>query len=437
MSLSELYAQHLQQLMASCDRILPEAGYDHLLVHAGELVNYFLDDQSVPFRPNPHFLHWLPLQDCAGSFIWYSPGNKPVFLYRDGDDFWHSRQAVKDAFWLDHFEFIRFAEKTELVRRLPSDRVALIAPEDPGLGGGQVKLNPAAVINPLHYARARKSEYEIACLAEANRIAARGHLAAIQAFTAGASELDVHYQYLKATRHTEQELPYENIIAINEHAAILHYQYKDASPPQQSLSLLVDAGARNHGYAADITRTTPALDGNFADLCKAMDKLQRDIVDLCVPGADYVDLHIKTHEKLAILMLETGLATGNADTLVDCGITRALFPHGLGHLLGLQVHDVGGWQINEDGGVRSPPEDHPFLRLTRTLEEDHVFTIEPGLYFIPMLLEKISRRELLNWKLIDELMPWGGIRIEDNVVVTSSGPRNLSREAFAQLKPGN
>jgi Xaa-Pro dipeptidase len=103
----------------------------------------------------------------------------------------------------------------------------------------------------------------------------------------------------------------------------------------------------------------------------------------------------------------------------------------LGHFLGIQVHDVGGHQKEPAGGTNPPPEQYPLLRTTRTLEENQVFTVEPGLYFIEMLLRDFREgddKDAFDWSLIDRLAPCGGIRIEDNVVVTADGHRNLTRE---------
>jgi Xaa-Pro dipeptidase len=102
-------------------------------------------------------------------------------------------------------------------------------------------------------------------------------------------------------------------------------------------------------------------------------------------------------------------------------------------LLGLQVHDAGGRQVSPDGEIRDPPAEHPFLRLTRVLEPGFVVTIEPGLYFIPSLLQALdpSARNRVNWATVETLIPYGGIRIEDNVVVQEAKHRNLTREAFA------
>jgi Xaa-Pro dipeptidase len=105
-------------------------------------------------------------------------------------------------------------------------------------------------------------------------------------------------------------------------------------------------------------------------------------------------------------------------------------PHGVGHLLGIQVHDVGGRMKNSTGEIQAPHSDYPTLRTTRMTEVGQVFTIEPGLYFIPVLLNPergSARGRLINWDLVDTLSPLGGIRIEDNVLVTSTGVENLTR----------
>ncbi len=118
---------------------------------------------------------------------------------------------------------------------------------------------------------------------------------------------------------------------------------------------------------------------------------------------------------------------------LERGITSTFFPHGLGHFLGLQVHDVGGFQAGPEGGTIAKPEGHPYLRLTRTLEPGHVVTVEPGIYFIPMLLAKLRQSAdagAVNWDAVEAMLPFGGIRIEDDVHVTEGAPENLTRNAF-------
>jgi Xaa-Pro dipeptidase len=110
------------------------------------------------------------------------------------------------------------------------------------------------------------------------------------------------------------------------------------------------------------------------------------------------------------------------------------FPHGVGHLLGLQVHDVAGFSVTAEGKQKARPTGHPYLRLTRTLEPGFVVTIEPGLYFIDALLSQArtnAHGAQINWKQVEHFKPYGGIRIEDNVACTTGDPENLTRPAFS------
>ena len=166
-----------------------------------------------------------------------------------------------------------------------------------------------------------------------------------------------------------------------------------------------------------------------------MDSLQKTLVSRVRAGIDYRDLHVETHELLAGLLVDFRIARGDPQTLLETGVTSAFFPHGLGHLIGVQVHDVGGPMANDGGGVIDPPSGHPFLRLTRTLEEDMVLTIEPGLYIIDMLLERLRGTPAethVDWSAVERLRPFGGVRVEDDVRVLEDGCENLTRDAFAR-----
>ena len=140
----------------------------------------------------------------------------------------------------------------------------------------------------------------------------------------------------------------------------------------------------------------------------------------------------------AALIIVRCVSTAELGTLVhtETGLTGTFLPHGLGHLLGLQVHDAAGRQISPDGELRAPPDGHPYLRLTRRLEPGFVVTIEPGIYFIASLLAKLDgkMRARLDWGAVERFLPYGGIRIEDNLVIETSGRRNLTREAFADVE---
>ena len=261
-----------------------------------------------------------------------------------------------------------------------------------------------------------------------------GHIAAKDAFLSGGSEFEIQLAFLAGSSQVTSELPYPSIVALGEHAGILHYQHYDRTRPDGTRSFLIDAGARADGFHSDITRTYSASPGDiFDELIDALDEKQQAMVAEVRPGMTYVDLHVKMHHEIAELLVRFGLVRCSAEAAFELKITDAFFPHGLGHLLGLQTHDVGGQFGAPDGTVTEPPERFPSLRLTRSIEPRQVFTVEPGLYFIPMLLDAIEERDAVNWKEVEPLLACGGIRIEDNVVVTSDGALNLTRPAFANL----
>ncbi|EWH01075.1 Xaa-Pro dipeptidase [Halomonas sp. BC04] len=317
---------------------------------------------------------------------------------------------------------------------LPRGRYAVIGDVDGATARSLgAELNPTALLLALDEERVRKSEYEVTCIGQANRQAMAGHVAARDAFLSGAAELDVQLAYLKASRQRESHVPYGNIIGINAHAGVLHYQHYDATPPAKQQSLLVDAGHRYRGYCSDITRTWAGeqADALIPALIEGVTQVQQQLIATLRPGVDYVALHKRMHDLLADLLVEHRIVLGSPESAVANGITRAFCPHGLGHLLGIQVHDVAGRHA-ADGVALPPPGEHPALRLTRELEAGMVVTIEPGLYVIPMLLDPLREGSVsreVNWERVERLAPHGGIRIEDNVLVTTDAAKNLTPEA--------
>ena len=438
--LGGLYAKHVEEICRRHDHALERAGASHAVIFSGEPRYAFLDDNTYPFRANPHFVGWAPLTQLPLSYIVYTPGETPVLVYYQPHDYWHPVPGSPDGYWTSQFDVRIVHEVDEVAAHLPVDREKCILIgeiDDDSRAFGIDRVNPTTAINILHYARgSAKTPYELACMRLAARRAALGHVAAAAAFEDGLSEFGIHQAYCGATDHAENELPYANIIAINEHGAVLHYTDLDRQSPPERRSFLIDAGGQVHGYASDITRTYSSGDQRFSDLIRRMETLQRDLVSRVKAGVDYRELHLYTHRLTADVLVEAGLASGDADTLVSNGVTSAFMPHGIGHLLGIQVHDVGGFMENETGSTIDPPSGHPYLRLTRVLEKDMVLTIEPGLYFIDMLLDNLRgtpAEKLVDWNAVDTLRPFGGIRIEDNVRVLTEGCENLTRDAFDAL----
>jgi Xaa-Pro dipeptidase len=299
-------------------------------------------------------------------------------------------------------------------------------------------INPLPLVDRLHFERAWKTEYEIECMREANRRGARGHIAAEAAFRDGASEFEIHLQFLRATSQTESELPYGNVVATNRNGSVLHYQHLERDPHERSrrLSFLIDAGATVNGYASDITRTYSGGDRDFEAMIAALDLRQQQLCAMVRPGLDYRGLHFAAHGKIGEILHEFGLVRCNSEEAVGKGVTRGFFPHGVGHFIGLQVHDVGGCLANANGETIARPAGHPHLRLTRVIEEHQSFTVEPGLYFIDTLLDEMrgdERSALIDWEAVARFRPFGGIRIEDDIAVMADGAENLTRDAFREV----
>jgi Xaa-Pro dipeptidase len=438
--LADLYAEHLRVMEARAAAALDGSGLARLLIPSGRLQYPFQDDNPLPFRVNPWFKAWVPLTRLTDSWLVVEPGRRPQVVYCQPADYWHLPPLPPHGYWTEHVDVVVVRTPEEAARHLPPAADSAILGE-PGWGLGEhVPNNPRRVLDRLVWTRAVKTAYELEAMRIASRRAVRGHLAAERAFREGRSERAIHEAYLHATGHSDLDLPYGNIVALNEHAAVLHYQHQRHDLPDAHRSFLIDAGAEAIGYAADITRTFGNGDATFQALLDGVERVQQQLCARVCPGTDYRDIHLDAHRQLAGVLQELGVVRMTPEAMVDSGVTSVFFPHGIGHLLGLQVHDAGGFAAGPEGGSIEKPAGHPFLRLTRTLQEDVVVTIEPGLYFIPMLLEELRARPeaaRVDWALVDHLSRFGGVRIEDDVRAVADGaPENLTRDAFAQAERG-
>lgn len=428
----QLHRAHIAELERRYARALAEHGYDAIVIHSGRpKPRTEVDDQFWPLRPTPEFQHWLPLAqpDCA---LLVRVGQRPRLVWTQPPDFWEKPAQPEDDFWLAQFDIIVVEAAADVRAHLhPSGRLAFVGEEtrraaEWGIGDA----NPPGLMKALDRLRVHKTPYELAAIDEANRIAARGHQAVAAAFREGdRSELDLHLLFLSATAQDDPETPYKNIVALGENAATLHHvSYNKRARTRPADSLLLDAGAACHGYCSDVTRTyvkgTGATASVFGELLARTEAMQQRLCAGVAVGKPYEELHEEAHRQVSAILAETGIATVGAEEVLASGISRAFFPHGLGHSLGLQCHDVGCAEVK-------PKPNNPFLRNTSTIAVDQVFTIEPGIYFIDLLLAPLrhgGKASRVDWKLVDALAPLGGIRIEDDVQVLAGGVRNFTRD---------
>ncbi len=433
-----LFRNHIAQLSSGYAAALHATGWDAVVIHSGTLPKRSqFDDQYGSLRAVPHFQQWLPLAepDCALVIV---PGRQPVLHRLEAFSFWEAPAPLDAPHVWPQFD-VHGVHRAEDVRAfLPAGRVAWIGEDRvraASWGLEDAAQNPTALLRHLDALRVHKSAYEIACLAEANRRAMPGHNALRDAFANGdASELELHLAYLKATQQDDPETPYKNIVALGPNAATLHHIAYGRSPTGAG-SLLVDAGATCWGYASDITRTWTRGAGDaaglFAALVDGVDRLQQQLCADVRVGLPYEELHEQAHRYITAVLRELGIFRCSADEALAHKFSRTFLPHGLGHSLGLQVHDVGCALV-------PPKADNPWLRNTSVIAPRQVFTIEPGVYFINALLAPLRQgphAALIDWQRVDALVPFGGVRIEDDLVVRDQGVRNLTRDLQETAEP--
>ena len=434
------YHVHVGELGQRYAAAAARGGFDALVIGSGIIQYRFLDDQPHRYVASPHFLQWVPLQEHPGSAIIAAGGRRPVLVILQPEDYWHQPPALPEAAVAAEFDVRVIRDAADLGQHLPVAglRTALLGPPEQWDGLlPDAPRNPDTVVNYLHFQRARKTDWEVACIRRAAALAAPGHHAAEAAFRAGGTEYDILNAFLAGCRQTEQELPYGAIVALNEHGATLHYQHRDreAHKPRDIHSLLIDAGCACNGYACDITRTHAYREDEFSRMVADMDRLQQELCAAVRPGISFPQLHRRTHQALAELLRHWGIAPRmDPQDMVTAGVTLAFFPHGLGHLLGIQVHDVGGHMADDTGAPLPAPADFPKLRFLRTLEPGHIVTVEPGIYFIDALLDRLRSGPAsgeIDWERVAQLKKFGGIRVEDDVLVTATGAENLTRPLLA------
>ena len=240
---------------------------------------------------------------------------------------------------------------------------------------------------------------------------------------------------------------YPSIVAAGSNGAYLHYFYgqeDSLNPATRTLRegelLLIDAGGEFGGYASDVTRTM-VVGAEPTDVQSFLWHLvlsaQELAIDRCRPGQEWREVHLDSARVIGSGLIELGLLRGDLDQLVSSGAVALFYPHGLGHLIGLNVHDAGGYPAGRE------PSSHPqsrYLRTDRLLEAGMITSVEPGVYFIEALLKDPAVRERFAdevvWDAVDPLRGFGGIRIEDDIHITDDEPEVLSGDIGKPIRIG-
>ncbi len=402
-----------------------------------------------PFRQDSNFLYFTGI-DLPNMNLTIDTATGITTLFAND-------VSVEDAIWTgDQPAMTDWAKKSGIDKVQPSSQLAGVLqqatsvhylPPYPykrqlwlsevfGKKVADIKQNASKeLIKAVVTQRSKKSDEEVAQIEKAlNTATSRMHVKAMQMALPGAKE----YEIVAAMDHIIQSnncmQAYGTICSVN--GETLHNEYYDNTLEAGQL-LLIDAGAEGPmHYASDITRTTP-VGGVFSQQQKQIYSIVLNALNSSIqaiqPGIEYRKIHLEAAKLIANGLKEIGIMKGDVESAVDQGAHALFFPHGLGHMMGLDVHDME--DLGEDfvGYTdiikRSDQFGTANLRLGRELEERFVITVEPGIYFIPRLIDQWKSEnkfaDFINYLELEKYLDLGGIRIEDNILVTGSGSRVL------------
>jgi Xaa-Pro aminopeptidase len=284
--------------------------------------------------------------------------------------------------------------------------------------------------------RSTKDVLEIAEIEEMVHVAWIMHTTAMKLAKPGTTERQIAGTIEGISLSLGHSVSFPIICSI--HGETLHNPYY-SNTLQQGQLLLTDAGSESllH-YASDITRTTP-VGGHFTEIQKEIYTIvlqaNLETIRIATPGISYLEVHKKAALKITQGLIDIGLMRGDAKSAVEAGAHALFFPHGLGHMMGLDVHDMENLGEDNVGYDASFIRSHQFglanLRMARKLEPGFVITDEPGIYFIPTLIDLWKQEkkfsEFINYEKLEKYRNFGGIRIEDDLLITKTGCRVLGK----------
>ncbi len=292
------------------------------------------------------------------------------------------------------------------------------------------KVDTESLTDAITYCRSIKTDEELDMMREAAFINNIAHRKAMEAIKPGMYEYEMKavFDFHQQSRGLLFDA-YNGIHAAGKNSAILHYTEAKSRLNNGDL-YLIDAGYEYQGYASDVTRTYPCngrYTGDQANVYQTVLNALNKVIEEVKPGVKMEDLHMMSAEIIIRGLKDMKLVKGSVEDLMENDIFALFFPHGLGHFLGLDTHDVGGYP---KGVERIDRPGIRFLRARRELQAGMTITIEPGLYFIPALLkpalEDETKSKFLNGSRLESFYDFGGVRIEDNLILTEGGCENLT-----------
>jgi len=411
-------------------------------IPAGSPVSRNYPAALYPYRASSHFLYLVGAALPGAHLVFDERGKAALYLPTPADDdaLWHGETpapaAIGEALGL----------RVRPTKELSVDGMLTVAAPDLAtrqkqlahLGHEPGGAEDAPLLDALVSLRAVHDEHALAGLRRAAEGTVAAHRAGMAATRPGATEHEVRTAMVAAMSQRGMGTAYRPIVSV--HGEVLHNETYPNTCRAGDL-LLADVGAETHdGWAGDVTRTWP-VSGSFTDAQRAVYDVvlasQHRAIAKCTAGTRYRDVHLEASLALAEGLVELGLLRGEPQAIVDADAHALFFPHGVGHLIGLDVHDMedlGDRAGYAPGRARSERFGLGYLRLDRDLEPGMAVTIEPGFYMVPAILDherfRSLREEYVDEKKLAELRgEVRGIRIEDDVVITDGAPEVLTAAA--------
>ncbi len=418
-----------------------------VILWSGNFVPRNFPANKFPFRASSHFLYFagIPIPNTA---IRLSAGELELFMDNPppAATLWHGAAPNRDEMGA-MIGADRVYPMAELALKTPG--AATIALQDLATYQQQCQLlhRPVALANQvadldlelaqaLVKLRSRHDDLALAELRSAARISVAAHQAGMRATKNSTTEAEIRGAMEGVIIAHNMSCAYNSIVTVQ--GEVLHNESYH-HPLQPGDLLLADVGAETpNGWAADITRTW-AVSGKFSSTQKDIYEIVLQAHDDCIaqllPGVEYQDLHLLAAEVIATGLLDLGILQGQPQDLVAMDAHALFFPHGIGHLLGLDVHDMedlGDVAGYAPGRSRSDRFGLGYLRLNRPLQPGMLVTIEPGFYQVPAILQdenfRAKYQDVVDWERLAQFSDVRGIRIEDDVLVTESGAEVLTAE---------
>lgn len=409
-----------------------------IYLRGGEIMHRYDTDYEFPFRQESNFWYLTGVSEPDYHLL-MDLKTKTYHLFTPKRDarfaVWHGRikppEQIKKEYQPDELHYDN--ELLTVLNNLNPSTIYCLNEEQAEFLedlNRAFKVETETLVDAITYCRCIKTEQEMEKLREAARVNNLAHKEAMINIKPDMYEYEMKalFDYMQMSNGLLYDA-YSGIHASGENSAILHYTENNDLIEDGDLFLL-DAGYEYKGYASDVTRTFPAngrFSGDQAAMYQIVLNALNSVIDIIKPGVKMEDLHMAAARIITLGLKDAGLIKGDIEELMEHNIFALFFPHGLGHFLGLDTHDVGGYPKGVDRIDRPGIQ---FLRVRRELLPGMVITIEPGIYFIPALLkpalEDSEKSKYLNGPELEKMFNFGGIRIEDNLIITEDGCENLT-----------